>query len=265
MKSDKETYLSKLNFEDKSYLLSLYEAINKNPLDNLLSSIKPFWNMLSTIKLKLKAEEHPSNGLPKEEVLSAVKLFLIFSEISLFQSKYEHNVEIEQNFLIESSLLINDIYKLLSLKDNNYSLSEKEGKSELDIIIEFIFNKYIDGIHNYFDFVNLVENQTKKNNKENTGNNSNTLLSYEQFQKYFKIVIKFFLFSKGFEKIYQCVNKNDKLITNDIVSCYNKIIKNLNESNLFYIVAKKIVDMIDTSQTNIDKSKYYSICIRALS
>ena len=124
MKSDKETYLSKLNFEDKSYLLSLYEAINKNPLDNLLSSIKPFWNMLSTIKLKLKAEEHPSNGLPKEEVLSAVKLFLIFSEISLFQSKYEHNIEIEQNFLIESSLLINDIYKLLSLKDNNYSLSE---------------------------------------------------------------------------------------------------------------------------------------------
>ena len=137
MKSDKETYLSKLNFEDKSYLLSLYESINKNPLDNLLSTIKPFWNMLSTIKLKLKAEEHPSNGLPKE-VLSAVKLFLIFSEISLFQSKFEHNNEIEQNFLIESSL-INDVYKLLSLKDNNYSLNEKEGKSELDINILMAF------------------------------------------------------------------------------------------------------------------------------
>ena len=264
MKSDKETYLSKLNFEDKSYLLSLYESINKNPLDNLLSTIKPFWNILSTIKLKLKAEEHPSNGLPKEEVLSTVKLFLIFSELSLFQSKYEHNPEIDQNFLIESSLLINDIYKLLSLKDNNYSLNEKEGKTELDIILDFIFIKYIDGIHSYFDFVNLVENQTKKNNKENIGN-SNTLLSYEQFQKYFKIVIKFFLFSKGFERVYYCLNKNDKLNTNEIVFCYNKIIKNLNESNLFYIVAKKIVDMIDTSQTHIDKNKYYSICIRALS
>ena len=264
MKNDKESYLSKLNFEDKSYILSLYESINKNPLDNLLSTIKPFWNILSTIKLKLKAEEHPSNGLPKEEVLSTVKLFLIFSELSLFQSKYEHNPEIDQNFLIESSLLINDIYKLLSLKDNNYSLSEKEGKSELDIILDFIFIKYIDGIHSYFDFVNLVENQTKKNNKENIGN-SNTLLSYEQFQKYFKIVIKFFLFSKGFERVYYCLNKNDKLNTNEIVFCYNKIIKNLNESNLFYIVAKKIVDMVDTSQTHIDKNKYYSICIRALS
>jgi hypothetical protein len=264
MKNDKESYLSKLNFEDKSYILSLYESINKNPLDNLLSTIKPFWNILSTIKLKLKAEEHPSNGLPKEEVLSTVKLFLIFSELSLFQSKYEHNPEIDQNFLIESSLLINDIYKLLSLKDNNYSLNEKEGKTELDIILDFIFIKYIDGIHSYFDFVNLVENQTKKNNKENTGN-SNTLLSYEQFQKYFKIVIKFFLFSKGFERVYYCLNKNDKLNTNEIVFCYNKIIKNLNESNLFYIVAKKIVDMIDTSQTHIDKNKYYSICIRALS
>ena len=73
------------------------------------------------------------------------------------------------------------------------------------------------------------------------------------------------MFAKGFEKVYQCVNKSDKLITNDIVFSYNKIIKNLNESNLFYIVAKKIVDMIDTSQTTIDKSKYYSICIRALS
>ena len=254
MKNEKDTYFTKLNFEDKSYLLSLYESINKNPLDNLLT----------TIKLKLKAEEHPSNGLPKEEVLSAVKLFLIFSEISLFQSKFEHNPEIEQNFLIESSLLINDIYKLLSLKDNNYSLNEKEGKTELDIILDFIFIKYIDGIHSYFDFVNLVENQTKKNNKENIGN-SNTLLSYEQFQKYFKIVIKFFLFSKGFERVYYCLNKNDKLNTNEIVFCYNKIIKNLNESNLFYIVAKKIVDMIDTSQTHIDKNKYYSICIRALS
>ena len=264
MKNDKESYLSKLNFEDKSYILSLYESINKNPLDNLLSTIKPFWNILSTIKLKLKAEEHPSNGLPKEEVLSTVKLFLIFSELSLFQSKYEHNPEIDQNFLIESSLLINDIYKLLSLKDNNYSLNEKEGKTELDIILDFIFIKYIDGIHSYFDFVNLVENQTKKNNKENIGN-SNTLLSYEQFQKYFKIVIKFFLFSKGFERVYHCLNKNDKLNTNEIVFCYNKIIKNLNESNLFYIVAKKIVDMVDTSQTHIDKNKYYSICIRALS
>ena len=69
-----------------------------------------------------------------------------------------------------------------------------------------MFNKYIDGIHSYFDFVNLVENQTKKNSKENTGNNSNTLLSYEQFQKYFKIVIKFFLFAKGFEKVYYMRN-----------------------------------------------------------
>ena len=34
MKSDKETYLSKLNFEAKSYLLSLYESINKNPLES---------------------------------------------------------------------------------------------------------------------------------------------------------------------------------------------------------------------------------------
>ena len=264
MKNEKDTYFTKLNFEDKSYLLSLYESINKNPLDNLLTTMKPFWNMLSTIKIKLKAEEHPSNGLPKEDVLSSVKLLLIFSEISLFQSKYEHNPEIEQNFLIESSLLINDIYKLLSLKDNNYSLSEKEGKSELDILLDFIFSKYIDGIHSYFDFVNILENQTKKNNKENIGN-SNTLLSYEQFQKYFKIVIKFFLFAKGFERVFNCLNKNDKLNPNEIILCYNKILKGLNESNLFYIVSKKIVDMIDITQTTIDKNKYYSICIRALS
>ena len=217
--------------------------------------------MLSTIKLKLKAEEHPSNGLPKEEVLSAVKVFLIFSEISLFQLKFEHNYEIESNFVIDSSLLINDIYKLLSLKDNNYSDNNK--KNELDIIIEFIFSKYIEGVHNYFDFVNLVENQTKKNNKEIV--NSNTLLSYEQFQKYFKVVIKFFIFMKGFERVYNGVVKNDKLMTSELIGCYNKIVKNLNESNLFYLVAKKIIDMIDTSQATIDKNKYYSICIRALS
>jgi hypothetical protein len=262
MKNEKETYLSKLNFEDKAYLLSLYESINKNPLDNLITTIKPFMSMLSTIKLKLKSEEHPSNGLPKEEVLSAVKVFLIFSEISLFQSKFEHNSEVESNFLIDSSLLINDIYKLLSLKDSNYLDNSNNKKNELDIIIDFIFSKYVEGIHNYFDFVNLVENQTKKN-KDNV--NSNTLLSYEQFQKYFKVVLKFFIFSKGFERIYNGVVKNDRLMTAEIIACYNKVIKNLNESNLFYLVAKKIVDMIDTAQVTIDKNKYYSICIRALS
>ena len=258
MKNEKESYLSKLNFEDKAYLLSIYESINKYPLDNLITTIKPFMSMLSTIKLKLKAEEHPSNGLPKEEVLSTVK---VFSEISLLQSKFERDSEIESNFVIDSSLLINDIYKLLSLKDTNYSDNNK--KNELDIIIEFIFSKYIEGVHNYFDFVNMVENQTKKNNKEVV--NSNTLLSYEQFQKYFKVVIKFFIFMKGFERVYNGVIKSDKLATTELVNCYNKIIKNLNESNLFYLVAKKIVDMIDTTQTTIDKNKYYSICIRALS
>ena len=261
MKNDKESFLSKLNFAEKGYLLSLYDSINKAPLDNLITTIKPFMSMFSTIKLKLKAEEHPSNGLPKEEVLSAVKVFLIVSEISLFQSKFEHNAEIESNFLIDSSLLINDIYKLLSLKERNYSDSNK--KNELDIVIDFIFSKYIDGIHNYFDFVNMVENLDKKNSKEAI--NSNTLLSYEQFQKYFKVVIKFFIFAKGFERVYNTVIKNDKLMTAELIACFNKIIKNLNESNLFYLVAKKIVDMIDTSQITIDKDKYYSICIRALS
>jgi hypothetical protein len=261
MKNDKESFLSKLNVEEKGYLLSLYDSINKAPLDNLITTIKPFMSMFSTIKLKLKAEEHPSNGLPKEEVLSAVKVFLIVSEISLFQSKFEHNAEIESNFLIDSSLLINDIYKLLSLKERNYSDSNK--KNELDIVIDFIFSKYIDGIHNYFDFVNMVENLDKKNSKEAI--NSNTLLSYEQFQKYFKVVIKFFIFAKGFERVYSTVIKNDKLMTAELIACFNKIIKNLNESNLFYLVAKKIVDMIDTSQITIDKDKYYSICIRALS
>ena len=75
-------------------------------------------------------KNYPSNGLSKEEVLSKVKLILIFSELSL-------------------------------LKDNNYSLNEKEGKIELDIILDFIFIKYIEGIHSYFGFINLVENQKK--------------------------------------------------------------------------------------------------------
>ena len=190
MKSDKETYLSKLNFEDKSYLLSLYESINKNPLDNLLSSIKPFWNMLSTIKLKLKAEEHPSNGLPKEEVLSAVKLFLIFSEISLFQSKYEHNIEIEQNFLIESSLLINDIYKLLSLKDNNYSLSEKEGKSELDIIIEFMSKIKLKKIIKKIQEIIVILYYLMNNSKNILKLLSNFFCSQKDLKKFINVLIK---------------------------------------------------------------------------
>ena len=259
MNIQKDSYLSQLNFEDKSYLLSIYESINKSPPDNLISSIKPFMSFQSTIKLKLKAEEHSTNGQSNDDMISSGKIFIIFLEISQFQAKFEHNSEIESNFLIESSLLVNDIYKVLSLKEANFN----DKKNELDIVISLIFSKYIDDIHCYLDFVNFIENKTRKNNKEKVINN--TILSYEQFQKYFKIVIKFCLFSKGIERVYNILAKNDKVTKTDMVDCYNKIIKNLNESNLFYLVAKKIIDMVDINQTFIEKYKYYTICIRALS
>lgn len=261
MKSDKESFLTKLNFEDKGYLLSLYESINKSSPDNLLTSIKPFISMLSILKLKLKTEQRPSNGLPKEDVLSAVKIFLIYIEISLFREKFQHNGEVEASFVTDSSILINDIYKLLSLKERNYSEGNK--KNQLDIIVGHLLNRYIENASTYNDFVNLVENQNKKSSKDNMYNN--TILSYEQFQKYFKVLLKFFIFTKGFENIYHSVVKNEKIMTAELLVCINKILKYLNETNLFYIVAKKIGDMIDTSKVTIDKNEFYSICLRALS
>lgn len=263
----KESILPQLNFEDRGYLLSLYESINKSSSDFLMTTTSPFINMLSAIKIKSKTEKHPSNGLLKEDVSFTVKVHLIFSELSLFQQKFQHNSEVESNFLTDSSLLINDIYKLLSIKErnfneNNINNNASNKKSELDVVVEYIFVKYIDDINNYFDFVNLVENQSKKSNKDVVNNNA---LSYEQFQKYFKIVIKFYIFTKGFENIYAICAKNDKIMTADLISCINKILKNLNESNLFYIVGKKIIDMVDTNQITIDKNDYYSICVRALS
>ena len=93
----------------------------------------------STIKLKLKAEEHSTNGQSNDDMISSGKIFLIFLEISQFQAKFEHNSEIESNFLIESSLLVNDIYKVLSLKEANFN----DKKNELDIVISLIFSKYI--------------------------------------------------------------------------------------------------------------------------
>lgn len=260
MKNDKESFLNKLDFEDKGYLLSLYESVYKSSPDNLIAEIKPFMNTLSVVKLKLKVEQHPTNGLPKEEVLSTVKVFLIYTEISLFQEKFRHNEEVETNFATDSSLLINDIYKLLSLKGRNYSEGNK--KSELDIIVGHILSKYIEGANSYNNFINILENHNKKNSSENMINAN--ILSYDQFQKYFKIIIKFFIFSKGFEKIFNSIVKNDKIMTAELIVCVNKIIKCLNESNLFYLVAKKILAMIDTNKVTIDKNEFYLICLRAL-
>ena len=58
------------------------------------------------------------------------------------------------------------------------------------------------------------------------------------FKNILSLLLNLF-FCKGFDKINNGVIKNDKLITAELICCFNKIIKNLNESNLFYLIAKK--------------------------
>ena len=256
---NEENYLSNMDFEDKAYLLSLLENVYSCSIDNLLSSIKNFNSHFVSMKMEYRTNQYESNGSTNEQVFSGIKIIKAFSLLSIFKEKYFHNEDIENTFTIDCNLVINQCYKILFMKDcSNNNLDINNENKELNIIINAIFSKYIDDdINSFSKFKNFVDG-----NKENL---ISVNLNYENFQKYFRTVVKFYIFENNFKYIYKLLEKKEKkILTTELIVTLNKICRGLSETNIFYIIAKKFIELIGPNLISLTKTDYYIMCIRSL-
>ena len=60
------------------------------------------------------------------------------------------------------------------------------------------------------------------------------------------------------------MEKNEKILTAELIICLNKINRGLNENNLFYIISKKFNELIDVDKINLNKKEFYQICLKSL-
>ena len=256
---NEENYLNNMDFEDKAYLLSLLENIYSCSLDNLLLSIKNFNSDFVSMKMEYRTNQYESNGSTNEQVFSGIKIIKVYSLLSIFKEKYFHNEDIENTFTIDCNLVINQCYKILFMKDcSNNNLDINNENKELNIIINAIFSKYIDDdINSFSKFKNFVDG-----NKENL---ISVNLNYENFQKYFRTVVKFYIFENNFKYIYKLLEKKEKkILTTELIVTLNKICRGLSETNIFYIIAKKFIELIGPNLISLTKTDYYIMCIRSL-
>jgi len=256
MKND-ESYLSNMDFEDKVYLLSLLVNVYSASLESLLPSIKTFNSDFVAMKMEYKTNQYESNGSTNEQVFSALKIIKVYSYLSIFKEKYFHNEEIENTFTVDCNLVINQCYKILFMKDSSKKNLDNNGENkELNILINAIFSSFLgDNINSFVKFKNCIDG-----NKDNFSLN----LNYETFQKYFRIIVKFYLFKNNFKNIFKLLEKKEKVLTAELIVTLNKICRGLTEINTFYIIAKKFIELIDPNIITLTKIDFYIMCIRAL-
>jgi hypothetical protein len=244
---NEENILTKIDLEEKSIILDMYENSLKFK-ENLVGNFNELNSCLISSKILFKSNSLEHNGSPNEIVSSNSKIIKIFSLLNFFKFKYFHTSESEINFNTDVNLIIYKIYKILFQSGN------KKIINDLNILIKIIFYKFFgENILIFDNFKDYIDVKSSNNN-----------LNYENFQKYFKIIVKFFIFKDNFENIFQILEKNEKILTAELIICLNKINRGLNENNLFYIISKKFNELIDVDKINLNKKEFFQICLKSL-
>lgn len=273
-----ENILDKIDFEDKAYLLSIFEtALNSNS-ESLIENMKVLESDLSSHKMLLKINEYQSqiNKSASNNVLSSIKIIKIYALISLYKDKLFHSEECQMNYSIDLNLLIYVIYKILVSELDEISTNNS---AELDILTNIILSKYMEGEKISFEkFKSFLKEENTMNVQKNLGG-----LTFECFRKIFEVLVKFFFFSDKIEIIFNLLNsgnkkeksnstannskeanEGNKIMTAELVICMNKIIRNLNENNQFYYIAHKFLEVIDTGQIYLSQRNFYLLFIKSL-
>jgi hypothetical protein len=142
----------------------------------------------------------------------------------------------------------------------------------LDSITHLILGEFLslnNSIVTFEKYTNLIEGITS-NSTTISGNMKALLIpkiSFEIFLKYFKILIYFFFYSENYKQIFSILdseNKN-KILGAELIVCFNKLIRNLEENNIFIIFTKKFMGLIDSNQIYLTKYEYYSTLTKSLS
>ena len=290
MKND-DSILPKLDFEDKTILLSMLDnIISSTSNENLLKKISKFTSCLFSQKLIQKIKEYEKKNSSQiqttQNMTSSIKILKIFCILQIYKTKFYHSEDYEKNILTDINLVIHSIYKLLSTSDKNeHEIQLKNDSNELDIITNIILNKYIltktlnsnqiitfDALKKLLDsnekelnlnFLSDDKQNSKKLNGQTVTSSFNNF-SYDTFNKYFRILVKFYVFRDNFNHLFNVLQKNNKLMSAELIICINKLIRGLNDSNGMYLISKKFLDMIDSNQIYISKEEFYIMFLRAI-
>lgn len=265
MSKNDESILTKLDFDDKAYLISFYENFVKSSNEEFIQNYSIFKSNLVSNKTYYSANQYNRSGQPNSQVASSLKVIKIYSLMSIFKDKYYHIGDIESNLVTEINLLMHNIHKVLIFENET-----KNENSELDILCNIIFGKYFSGEKFSFEKFKSILDMQPKSSTQNTGKTENAFnvpykdYQYDGFVNYFKIIVKFFLYADKVEKVYQILNQKNKLMTAELVVCLNKLGRKLTDSNHFNIISKKFIELINTNEVYISKEDFYSTFIRAL-
>ncbi len=244
---NEENILTKIDLEEKSIILDMYENSLKFK-ENLVGNFNELNSCLISSKILFKSNSLEHNGSPNEIVSSNSKIIKIFSLLNFFKFKYFHTSESEINFNTDVNLIIYKIYKILFQSGN------KKIINDLNILIKIIFYKFFgENILIFDNFKDYIDVKSSNNN-----------LNYENFQKYFRTIVKFYIFQNNFKYIFTILEKKEKILTTELIATLNKICKGLSETNIFYIIAKKFIELIGSNSVSLTKSDFYIMCIRSL-
>lgn len=256
---DKDNILPKLNFEDRYYLANMCDKVLSSSSEELISHLSAFNSCLVSNKLLYRINQYEHNGSPNAQVTSSIKIIKIISLMSIYKQEYFYCEENELNVNTDINLLIHNIYKLLCTEQDILFTANNNSKGdniELDIITSIIFGKYLTQEGLTYEKIKLLIDANQPNNSNN--------LSYELFQKNYKIFIKFYLLCDRFGLIYSQLENKDKVGISEFALGLNKVIKRLNEQNLFYSIAKKFIELIDGNQLHFTKVELYTLLIKSL-
>ena len=172
-----------------------------------------------------------------------------------------------------------------------YSLILDETSNEvnikiLDNLIHFILNEHlVTNINTFYNLINLLENNITSNeaNGNSTGNSNLKItpkaknnsaigtiyskITFENFQKYFKTCLYFYIYCDKYKNIFEILDfeNKSKILTAELIVCFNKLLRNLEDDNIFSIFIKKYLQLIDTNQIFFSKYEYYFHLLKSFS
>lgn len=266
MNNNNDSLLSKIDFESKTCLLNMLDNVITSSPDKLIHAMSIFNSSFLSNKLFCKINQYEHNGSPNTQVISSIKIIKIFCMINIYKQKYFFVEENINNFNTDLNLVNHYCYKMIT--SNDQESTTKNEATELDILTNIFMSKYIDDLS--FDklksLLDSAEVPSEKDKKANANSQMNCLnkFSYENFQKYFKIMIKFYIFIDNYEYLFNLLEKKDKVMTAELTICLNKLNRGLTEANYGYMITKRFIELIDTTQIFLSKEEYYTMFLRSL-
>ncbi len=157
------------------------------------------------------------------------------------------------------SELIYTIYKML-LDENSNEIRI----NELNGLFQIVFNE-ISSAFTYEQFTCILDGSFNSTST-NIPNFRNSKITFENFLKNFKVFLYYIVYSEKYLLIFEILDfeEKKKILTAELIVSLNKILRNLDENNIYISFTKIFLEQIDSNQVFISKSDFLCLLIKSL-